>query len=35
VTGPVSATISIEETALTAAAGEIARSIVSLAIDRF
>jgi len=31
----VSTTISIEETALTAAAGEIARSVVSLAIDRF
>ena len=35
VTGPVSATISREETALTQAAAEIARSIVSLAIDRF
>ena len=35
VAGPVSATIAVEETALTSAAGEIARSIVSLAIDRF
>ena len=35
VAGPVSATISQEETALTQAAGEIARSIVSLALDRF
>jgi outer membrane lipopolysaccharide assembly protein LptE/RlpB len=35
VAGPVSATISREETALTQAAAEIARSIVSLAIDRF
>ena len=31
----VSTTISIEETALTAAAGQIARTVVSLAIDRF
>jgi outer membrane lipopolysaccharide assembly protein LptE/RlpB len=35
VVGPVSATIAQEETALTQAAGEIARSIVSLALDRF
>jgi len=35
VVGPVSATIAREETALTQAASEIARSIVSLAIDRF
>jgi outer membrane lipopolysaccharide assembly protein LptE/RlpB len=35
VAGPVSATIAVEETALTFAAGEIARSIVSLAIDPF
>jgi outer membrane lipopolysaccharide assembly protein LptE/RlpB len=35
VVGPVSATIAREETALTQASGEIARSIVSLAIDRF
>lgn len=35
VAGPVSATIAVEESALTVAAGEIARSIVSLAIDRF
>jgi outer membrane lipopolysaccharide assembly protein LptE/RlpB len=35
VAGPVSATIAQEETALTQAAGEIARSIVSLALDRF
>ena len=35
VIGPVSATIAREETALTQAAAEIARSIVSLAIDRF
>jgi outer membrane lipopolysaccharide assembly protein LptE/RlpB len=35
VIGPVSSTISREETALSQAAGEIARSIVSLAIDRF
>jgi outer membrane lipopolysaccharide assembly protein LptE/RlpB len=35
VAGPVSTTISVEEAALTQAAGEIARSIVSLAIDRF
>jgi outer membrane lipopolysaccharide assembly protein LptE/RlpB len=35
VTGVVSATIAREETALAQAAGEIARSIVSLAIDRF
>jgi hypothetical protein len=34
VIGPVSATIAREETALTQASGEIARSIVSLAIDR-
>ena len=34
VVGPVSATIAREETALTQASGEIARSIVSLAIDR-
>jgi len=33
--GPVSATIAREETALGQAAGEIARSIVSLALDRF
>jgi outer membrane lipopolysaccharide assembly protein LptE/RlpB len=35
VAGRVSATIAVEETALTFAAGEIARSIVSLAIDPF
>jgi len=35
VVGPVSATIAREATALTQASGEIARSIVSLAIDRF
>ena len=35
VAGPVSDTIAREETALTQASGEIARSIVSLAIDRF
>src|SRR5207247_2335414 len=35
VAGPVSATIAQEETALTQAAGEIARSTVSLALDRF
>jgi outer membrane lipopolysaccharide assembly protein LptE/RlpB len=35
VAGPVSATIAVEESALTQAATEIARSIVSLAIDRF
>jgi outer membrane lipopolysaccharide assembly protein LptE/RlpB len=35
VVGSVSTTVSVEQTALTAAAGEIARSIVSLAIDRF
>jgi outer membrane lipopolysaccharide assembly protein LptE/RlpB len=35
VAGSVSTTVSVEQTALTAAAGEIARSIVSLAIDRF
>jgi len=35
VAGPVSTTIAVEEAALTQAAGEIARSIVSLAIDRF
>jgi len=35
VVGPVSDTIAREETALTQASGEIARSIVSLAIDRF
>ena len=35
VVGSVSTTIAEEETALTLAAGEIARSIVSLAIDRF
>jgi len=35
VVGPVSATIAREETALSQAAAEIARSIVSLAIDRF
>ena len=35
VVGPVSATIANEETALTQASAEIARSIVSLAIDRF
>ena len=35
VAGPVAATIAVEETALTFAAGEIARSIVSLAIDPF
>jgi outer membrane lipopolysaccharide assembly protein LptE/RlpB len=34
VAGPVSDTIAREETALTTASGEIARSIVSLAIDR-
>ena len=34
VVGPVSDTIAREETALTQASGEIARSIVSLAIDR-
>jgi len=34
VVGPVSATIAREETALTQASAEIARSIVSLAIDR-
>ena len=33
--GPVSATIAREETALGQAAGEIARSIVSLTLDRF
>jgi len=35
VVGAVSDTIAREETALTQASGEIARSIVSLAIDRF
>lgn len=35
VVGPVSSTIAREESALTQAAAEIARSIVSLAIDRF
>ena len=35
VIGPVSTTIANEETALDQAAAEIARSIVSLAIDRF
>jgi len=35
VVGPVSSTITREETALSQAAAEIARSIVSLAIDRF
>jgi len=35
VVGSVSTTVSVEQTALTAAAGEIGRSIVSLAIDRF
>ena len=35
VAGPVSATVAVEESALTAAATEIARSVVSLAIDRF
>ncbi|HEV8585238.1 MAG TPA: LptE family protein [Methylomirabilota bacterium] len=35
VIGPVAATITREESALTQAAAEIARSVVSLAIDRF
>jgi outer membrane lipopolysaccharide assembly protein LptE/RlpB len=35
VLGPVAATIAREETALSQAAAEIARSVVSLAIDRF
>jgi outer membrane lipopolysaccharide assembly protein LptE/RlpB len=35
IAGPVSATIGRERTALTLAAAEIARAIVSLAVDRF